>query len=63
MNVAHTNAVVSVLEQQRNNALNGLVNAEAALHVAKARIVELEKEVTQLKVVATPPPGTPENPA
>lgn len=63
MNVAHTNAVVAVLEQQRNNALNSQVNAEAALHVAKTRIVELEKEIAQLKVVPPETLVTPETPA
>jgi hypothetical protein len=43
MNEAHTQAVLTALEAQRNNALNGLVNTEAALTVARAKITELEK--------------------
>jgi hypothetical protein len=50
MNEAHTNAVLAALEGQRNNALNGLVNTEAALTIARARITELEKRVTELSV-------------
>ena len=51
MNEAHTNAVLAALEGQRNNALNGLVNTEAALTIARARIAELEKALA----VATEP--------
>ena len=42
MNEAYANAVITALEGQRNNALNGLVKAEAALTVATNRIGELE---------------------
>ena len=47
MNDAHTNAVLAALEGQRNNALNGLVNTEAALTIARARISELETRLAQ----------------
>ena len=57
MNEAHTNAVLAVLEGQRNNALNGLVNSEAALTIAKARINELETEIRQLQVQPEPTPA------
>ena len=50
MNEAHTNAVLAALEGQRNNALNGLVNTEAALTMARARITELEKALAAATV-------------
>ena len=54
MNEAHTTAVLAALEGQRNNALNTLVNTEAALTIARARINELERALT----AATTPKDT-----
>lgn len=45
MNDDHTNALLSALEAQRNNALNGQVKAEAALTMALAKITTLEAKI------------------
>jgi hypothetical protein len=58
MNEAHTNAVLAALEGQRNNALNGLVNTEAALTIARARITELEKALAVVTTMPEPREGT-----
>jgi hypothetical protein len=50
-----TSAAITVLEGQRNSALNALVNKEAALIMALARIQELE---AQLQAVSPPVSGT-----
>ena len=51
MNEAYMNAIVTSLETQRNNALNGLVKAEAALAVTTTRNSELEAQVKALTPV------------
>lgn len=50
MNEAYTNAAIAALEGQRNNALNNLVNTQAALAISQARVKELEQKLAELTI-------------
>jgi hypothetical protein len=57
MNEAHANALLSVLEGQRNEALNALANAKATLIAAGSRITELETKLAEATKPATQEPA------
>ena len=55
MDSTHVTAIIAALENQRNSALNTLVNTEAALAVAKANITELEDRLAKSAQVVEVP--------
>ena len=55
MNDDQFKAVIAVLENQRNSALNALVNTEATLTLLSKELGKVREELAKLQLAVNPP--------
>ena len=55
MNDDQFKAVIAVLENQRNSALNALVNTEATLTMLSKELGKVREELAKLQLAVNPP--------